>query len=123
MKKVSKKQFAFILVAVCLVGLIGIGVSYAWWRFTAIQDESNVGMSKCLSIELTNQANEINLTNMYPISDEEGRKLTPFTFTLKNTCSMSAKYTLSMEMLEGTTLNSKYVAVLVNNGNIKLLSD
>ena len=31
MIKVSKKQFAFILVAVCLVGLIGIGVSYSYY--------------------------------------------------------------------------------------------
>ena len=31
MKKVSKKQFAFILVAVCLVGLIGIGISYSYY--------------------------------------------------------------------------------------------
>ena len=35
---------------------------------------------------------------------------------------MSAFYKLNMEMLEETTLNSKYVAVTVNNGIIKLLS-
>ena len=31
--------------------------------------------SKCLSIELTNQKNEISLTNTYPISDIEGKKI------------------------------------------------
>ena len=30
-RKVSKKQVAFILVAVCLVGLIGIGISYSYY--------------------------------------------------------------------------------------------
>ena len=108
--------------AIALVFLLTIGFSYAWWRYTVIQDKTNVGVSKCFKLELANQANEINLTNMYPISDEEGRALTPLTFTLKNTCSMSAKYTLNLEMLEGTTLNSNYLAVLVNNKDIKLLS-
>ena len=111
-----------IIIVIVLLLMLGIGFSYAWWRYTVIQDKTNVGVSKCFSIELANQANEINLTNMYPITDEEGRKLTPYTFTLKNTCSVSAKYSLNMEMLEGTTLNSNYLAALVNNKDIKLLS-
>ena len=118
--KLNNKKIIIIVIVLLLI--LGIGFSYAWWRYTVIQDKANVGVSKCFSIELANQANEINLTNMYPITDEEGRKLTPYTFTLKNTCSVSAKYSLNMEMLEGTTLNSNYIAVLVNNKDIKLLS-
>ena len=118
--KLNNKNIIIIVIVLLLI--LGIGFSYAWWRYTVIQDKTNVGVSKCFSLELANQANEINLTNMYPITDEEGRKLTPYTFTLKNTCSVSAKYSLNMEMLEGTTLNSNYLAVLVNNKDIKLLS-
>ncbi len=119
---IKKNRLILAIITISLVGLIGIGMSYAYWWFTTIQDKNNVGVSECFSIELTNQANEINLTNTYPITDAEGRKLTPYTFTLKNTCSMSAKYNLNMEMLSGTTLNSGYVAVLVNNKDIRLLS-
>ena len=119
---IKKNRLILAIITISLVGLIGIGMSYAYWRSTVIQDKTNVGASKCFSIELANQANEINLTNAYPITDAEGRKLTPYTFTLKNTCSMSAKYNLNMEMLSGTTLNSGYVAVLVNNKDIRLLS-
>ncbi len=118
-KLINKK---FVIIAIALVFLLTIGFSYAWWRLSFVQDKANTAVSKCLKLELANQANEINLTNMYPISDEEGKALTPLTFTLKNTCSMSAKYTLNLEMLEGTTLNSNYLAVLVNNKDIKLLS-
>ena len=118
--KLNNKNIIIIVIVLLLI--LGIGFSYAWWRYTVIQDKTNVGVSKCFSLELANQANEINLTNMYPITDEEGRKLTPYTFTLKNTCSVSAKYNLNMEMLEGTTMNSNYLAVLVNNKDIKLLS-
>ena len=119
---IKKNRLILAIITITLVGLIGIGMSYAYWRSTVIQDKTNVGASKCFSIELANQANEINLTNAYPITDAEGRKLTPYTFTLKNTCSMAAKYNLNMEMLSGTTLNSGYVAVLVNNNDIRLLS-
>ncbi len=118
-KLINKK---FVIIAIALVFLLTIGFSYAWWRLSFVQDKANTAVSKCLKLELANQSNEINLTNMYPITDEEGRKLTPYTFTLKNTCSVSAKYSLNMEMLEGTTLNSNYLAVLVNNKDIKLLS-
>ena len=118
-KLINKK---FVIIAIALVFLLTIGFSYAWWRLSFVQDKANTAVSKCFKLELANQANEINLTNMYPITDEEGRKLTPYTFTLKNTCSVSAKYSLNMEMLEGTTLNSNYLAVLVNNKDIKLLS-
>ena len=121
-ERLNKKQMALVLGIICTVGLLGVGISYAWWRLSFVQDKVNTAVSKCLKLELANQSNEINLTNMYPISDEEGRALTPLTFTLKNTCSMSAKYTLNLEMLEGTTLNSNYLAVLVNNKDIKLLS-
>ena len=118
-KLINKK---FVIIAIALVFLLTIGFSYAWWSLSFAQDKANTAVSKCLKLELANQSNEINLTNMYPISDEEGRALTPLTFTLKNTCSMSAKYTLNLEMLEGTTLNSNYLAVLVNKKDIKLLS-
>ena len=118
-KLINKK---FVIIVIALVFLLTMGFSYAWWRLSFVQDKANTAVSKCFKLELANQANEINLTNMYPITDEEGRKLTPYTFTLKNTCSVSAKYSLNMEMLEGTTLNSNYLAVLVNNKDIKLLS-
>ena len=118
----SKKKISLVILSLCLIGIVAIGISYAWWRFTVIQDKTNVGISKCFKLELSNESDAINLINTYPITDEEGRKLTPYTFTLTNTCALSAEYKLNMEMLEGTTLNSKYVAVMVNNGNINLLS-
>ena len=118
----SEKKISLVILSLCLIGIVAIGISYAWWRFTAIQDKTNVGISKCFKLELSNESDAINLTNTYPITDEEGRKLNPYTFTLTNTCALSAEYKLNMEMLDGTTLNSKYVAVMINNGNINLLS-
>ena len=118
----NKRKIILTIVIICLIGLVGIGISYAYWKFTYIQTDNNIAISKCLKLDMTNEKNEINLTNMYPISYEDGRKLTPYSFKITNTCSMSAEYKVNLEMLEGTTLNSKYLASLVNNGDIKLLS-
>ena len=118
----NKRKIILVFVIICLIGLVGVGISYAYWKFTYIQTDNNIAISKCLKLDMTNESNEINLTNMYPISDEEGRKLTPYSFKITNTCSMSAEYKVNLEMLEGTTLNSKYLASLVNNDDIKLLS-
>ena len=123
MNKVSgRNKIKLVIVLVCLITLLGIGFSYAYWRFTGVQTNKNVAVSKCLELSMDNQKDELNLTNIYPISDEEGRSLKPYTFTLTNTCTMSAEYSINLEMLEGTTMNSKYLATLVNNGDINLLS-
>ena len=105
----------------CVVGLSIIGVSYAYWRFTYIGEKTNNATSGCFNIELTDQKDEINLTNAYPIMDEEGLKLKPFSFTLKNTCSIFAHYYVNLEMLEGTNLNSKWVATKINSDAITTL--
>ena len=121
-KKTPNKYHVFMLVLTCcVVGLSIIGVSYAYWKFTYIAEKTNNATSGCFNIELTDQKDEINLTNAYPITDEQGLKLKPFSFTLKNTCSIFAHYYVNLEMLEGTTLNSKWVATKVNNDAITTL--
>ena len=118
----AKKKNSVLLIGLILILVLVIGFSYGYYLLNRVQENNNVVGSKCFNLEIASEENNINLNNMYPISDEEGKSLNPYTFTLKNTCDMTASYTLSMEMLEGTTLNSKYVDVMVNNGEIKLLT-
>ena len=120
-----RKNIVFIGVSVCLLVLLGIGFSYSMWNMSVSQDTSNViaTTSECFNIELTNQSNAINLENAYPISNEKGKKLTPFTFTVKNTCDMFLSYTVSLESLKGSTLNSKFIDVMVNNEAVTRLSE
>lgn len=123
MNKVSgRNKIKLVVVLACLITLLGIGFSYAYYRLNKNQDNSNVAGSKCFKLELLNEKNVINLTNMYPISDEEGKNLIPYTFTLTNTCDIDASYSINLEMLEGTTLDSKYLDVILNDSDIKLLS-
>ena len=117
----NKYHVLMLVLTCCIIGLATVGVSYAYWRFTYIADKANTATSGCFNIELTDQKDEINLTNAYPITDAEGLKLKPFSFTLRNSCSIFAHYYVNLEMLEGTTLNSKWVATKVNSDAITTL--
>ena len=117
-----KKKSKFSLIIICLIiTLVSIGLSYAYWRFTFISDKANKGTSGCFNIELAEEKDEINLTNAYPITDAEGLKLKPYSFTLRNSCSIFAHYYVNLEMLEGTTLNSKFIAAKINSDAITTL--
>ena len=115
-----KSKLNLIILGLFII-LASIGLSYAYWKFSLTGDKSNNITSGCFNLEMTDQKDEINLGSTYPITDEEGLKLKPFSFTLKNTCTIFAHYYVNMEMLEGTTLNSKWVAVRVNNEAISTL--
>ena len=117
----QKKKINMIVLVVSVI-LMLIGLSYGYFFIRKNQKNNNVAGSECFKLEFSNESEAINLSNMYPISDEEGKKQIPYSFTITNTCDMLASYTVNMEMLEGTTLNSKYLDVLVNNEEIKLLS-
>ncbi len=117
-----KKKSKFSLIIICLIiTLVSIGLSYAYWRFTFISDNANKGTSGCFNIELAEEKDEINLTNAYPITDAEGLKLKPYSITLRNSCSIFAHYYVNLEMLEGTTLNSKFIATKINSDAITTL--
>ena len=120
-----KKNILFVGISVILLILLGIGLSYSMWNMSTSQDTNNViaTTSECFDIKLTNQNNNINLENAYPISNEKGKALTPFTFTIKNTCDMFLSYTVSLESLKGSTLDSRFINVMVNNEAVERLSN
>ncbi len=120
---IKNKKVKILTISILCILTLAIGLSYGYYLLNRVQKNGNVAGSQCFNLEFTNEKNAINLDNMYPISDEEGKKLTPYSFTITNTCDMLAGYTVNMEMLEGTTLNSKYLDVMVNNEEIKLLTN
>ena len=111
----TNKKIILITLGILLVLSLLVGASYAYYIVTHSQTNSNVVKSTCISLSLTNEQNDISLDKQYPISDEDGTSLTPYSFTLTNTCRNAISYNLNLEMLEGTTLNSKYVKTKLNS--------
>ena len=116
-----KKSVIFISISLVLIILLGIGVSYSMWNISVSQDTTNMAESKCFDLSISNQENDISLDNAYPISNDKGKKLTPYTFTVTNICDITAEYSVNLEALKDSTLASKFIDVMFE-GNINLLS-
>ncbi len=119
----SKKKKIVLITGVILFILSIVGISYAYWVLTFSQNNPNKLVTSCLSLSLTNEKNDINLEKAYPISDEEGKKLTPYSFTITNTCDLFLSYTINLEILKETTMPYKYIKAMVNSEAITNLKD
>ena len=118
----KKKKFIWIVVAILIVGAI-LGSSYAFWVITAEQKNENLVNSQCFKLSFLESTNAISLLEGYPMSDEDGSSLTPYTFQIKNECSAKAKYTLRLEIDDTTTMNEKYLKSRLNTKSIRKISE
>ena len=119
MEKKNKKIWIIGGLVLCLVAVIGI--TFAFFSTGGTQETANTFTSGCVKIIFSNEGSAINLQNAYPILDEEGKELEPFSFTIENTCTLFTKYTLTLEVLDDSTLNANYVATMLDTNEIQTL--
>ncbi len=112
----EKKKRNILITIVLLIGIIAIiGVSYALWVLNLNQTGQNDIVSSCFNITFTDK-NNINLQKAYPILDEDGKQLTPYEFTITNTCDSYASFNVNLEVLNTTTLtNNDAVKVMISS--------
>lgn len=91
-----------VLVAIILIYAV---ISYAYWQKEYSQEKENLLSSGCFSLEL-NDENSIKLENTYPISEKEAMKLTPYTLTIKNKCSIDMSYVITLNTTGSSDLDS-----------------
>ena len=112
----DKKKRNILITIVLLISIIAIiGVSYAIWFLNLTQTGQNDIVSSCFNITFTDKDN-ISLQKAYPILDEEGKKLTPYEFTITNTCDSYASFNINLEVLNTTTLtNNDAVKAMISS--------
>ena len=119
----KNKKTIITVTSIVAVLLVIVGVTYAYWLVTKTQTNQNIISSGCLDISLNGEKNDIELTNQFPMSDEDGMKLVPYEFTVTNNCSTSVDYQVNLESIGDSTNAIKASAIKVAlDGNIKLLS-
>ena len=100
-----------ILLAIITVG-IGICLmtyqSYALWVATYTGGENIVNVG-CFEIEFTEQTSSIGLNNTYPVSDTKGLTTEPYTFTIKNTCTIDAAYDVTLNTFTTNTMQKNWI--------------
>jgi len=100
---VNKKEFSKESknILVLILGILGVliillGASYALLELTLPGEKEHVINVGDLSVTIENEANEIVLTDVYPVDDEEGITYTPYTFTVKNNGTESISYSVKI---------------------------
>ena len=109
-----KKLVLLMIIGIMLSISLLVGVSYALWSNTHVQEGQGIVESGCFSTDFS-EVNSISLSNVYPISDSKGMSATPYQFTITNTCTVDAKYEVNFEVLAGSTLSSNYVKLAIDN--------
>lgn len=127
-----KYRIPLAIIAIMLVVTLSIGSSYALWKVTKEQSVANIITSGCFDVSFIEQSSSINLTNTYPMSDEKGLQTPAYVFTLKNTCTIDADYTIYLNTLNLTSGKNKIADNLikysitktgaVENNNVALLN-
>ena len=104
-KKRLKLYYGLLVTVLCI-----IGVSFAWFRLYLSQREDNTLASRtCFNTTLTEDTSKISLTDAFPISDEDGLKQTPFTFTIKNNCNSYVKVYITIDSTYRESANTSYL--------------
>ena len=100
-----KIYYSLLITIICI-----IGVSFAWFRLYLSQTENNTLASRtCFSTTLTEDTSKISLTDAFPITDEDGLKQTPFTFTIKNNCNSYVKVYITIDSTYRESTNTSYL--------------
>lgn len=118
----QKKYIIMVSLSVILTLLLGIGVSYSLWNISVSQDKVNTAMTSCFDITYSSESNAINLEKQYPISDEAGSKLTPYTFKITNNCDINAYYKINLETLNTSNIDTRFIKTSLNNTNPEVIN-
>src|SRR5574344_1491331 len=117
----KRKKVVLILIGIFLIATVILGLSYAYFMLTKTQESTNIVSTKCFTMSFSDK-NNINISGAYPMNDTDGSTLTPYTFTINNTCDTNANYAVNMEELTGSTLAIGNIKVQINANTPALLS-
>ena len=118
----QKKYIIVVSLSVILTLLLGVGVSYSLWNISVSQDKVNTAMTSCFDITYSSETSAINLEKQYPISDEAGSKLTPYTFKITNNCDINAYYKINLETLNTSNIDTRFIKASLNNTNPQVIN-
>lgn len=102
----NKKRSLIAKISGIVLGIaLVLGVSYAIFRTSDIAEKTNRINTADFNVEIQNESDTaIALENAIPMKALEGQKQDPYTFDIVNTGTLSANYTLYLEVPNNSTL-------------------
>ena len=99
MKEILKENKKFIIIALVIIVLLLIGITYAYLRTTLEGEKEYVIRAGTLDLTME-EGNELTLESVIPLEDEEGMKLNGFTFSLTNNGNIESDYSIYLDDIE-----------------------
>ena len=94
--KMAKRELLITLISILGVTMLSIGSAFAIFTVSNESEDYNVLKAGTLDIDFGEDTSTISLTNSYPLSDTDGLASDPYTFTITNTGTLDAYYTVSL---------------------------
>lgn len=99
MKNRQKLLLIISIILVVLIIIFFVGNSFGFFRYLKKGDIVNVITIGGIDVQVIDQDSDaLNLENAYPISDDDGLKLTPFEFKMTNSSNQTLIYSLVVEL-------------------------
>ena len=118
----NKYKKILVVISVLLVMSVILGTSYALWNVYLKSDKTNIVKASCFDVSL-NEEDNITLQNVYPLTNKEGKNLTPYKVVVTNNCDSAISYQVNLEILNTSTLtNMDYVKVMFKDLEPELVS-
>ncbi len=121
MKKDNNKKIMTIVISIIIIIILVIAISYAFFRTELMGREGIVKVGE-LELVLNETSEGISLDNAIGLSDNDGMKLTPSTFELRNNGNKAVDYAIYLDDNQvsdsDTRIDDKYLKYNLNkNGS------
>ena len=97
-----------------------LGISYAFMQANIDTDSvTEVTLSSCAKLTLSDTGTSISLTNSYPMSKNKALQTTPYTFSLTSSCDGGVGFNIYLATLNSNTLDVSNIHYIITNHGSK----
>ena len=113
------------VISILIVVTIVLGVTYSFMQANIdTSSVTEVSLSSCAKITLSDMGASINLNNTNPISKNRALQTTPYTFTVTSSCESYVGFNLYLATLNTNTLvDSSIHYIITRNGSKDILAE
>lgn len=122
--KLNNKKYIVLLISSILIVVVAtISVTYAYLSFSSAQEGTNTLSTGCYNVNFVD-SNSISITS-YPMSSATAfRTITPYTFTITNTCETPSNYQVILNVLNSSSTNLlPYINYSLDGSTVNKLSE
>ena len=117
----NKNKILLIVIGVLLILTSILGISYAIYKVN-LSGNNNIVKASCFNVSISEE-NNIALKKAYPLTNKEGKELTPYKLVVTNNCDSAISYQVNLEILNTSTLtNMDYIKVMFKDLEPELVS-